>query len=101
VEFNPQQGQGIFLLASASRLALRLTQPPIQWVLGVLYLRVKYSWGMMLTTDPYLMLRSRVSRSYTSSPPKFFQGTYWDSFTLIYRPKTAQVHVSMKIIRYI
>jgi hypothetical protein len=32
--FDPRQGQRIFLLAPASRLALGLTQPPVQWVPG-------------------------------------------------------------------
>jgi hypothetical protein len=34
--FGPRQGQGIFPLASLSRPALRPTQPPVQWVPGVL-----------------------------------------------------------------
>jgi hypothetical protein len=62
--FDPGQGQRIFLLASASRLALGPTQPPIHWVPVV-----KCSWGMTLTTHPHLVLKSRMSRSYTSSPP--------------------------------
>jgi len=32
---------GIFLFTTASRIALRPTQPPIQWVPGALSLRVK------------------------------------------------------------
>jgi len=34
-------GLGIFLFTTVSRLALGLTQPPVQWVLGALYLGVK------------------------------------------------------------
>jgi hypothetical protein len=30
---------------------------------------VKGSWGVMLTTHPHLVPRSRMSRSYTTSPP--------------------------------
>jgi len=33
---------GIFLFTTVSRLALRPTQPPIQWVLGALSLGVKW-----------------------------------------------------------
>jgi hypothetical protein len=39
--FNSQQGLGIFLLTTASRTALRPTQPPVQWVPGALSLGVK------------------------------------------------------------
>jgi hypothetical protein len=34
--FDPRQEQRIFLLTSVSKPALRSTQPPVQWVLGVL-----------------------------------------------------------------
>jgi hypothetical protein len=34
--FDPQQGQRIFPLSSASRPVLGPTQPPVQWVPGVL-----------------------------------------------------------------
>jgi hypothetical protein len=36
------QGQNIFLLASMSSLATGLTKPPLQWVLGALFLVVKW-----------------------------------------------------------
>jgi hypothetical protein len=72
--FNPQQGQRIFLFASVSRLALRPTQPPIQWVLGVPSLGVKSSCGMMLTTHPHLVPRSITSWSYSSCPPNHLHG---------------------------
>jgi hypothetical protein len=49
-EFDPRQRQGIFPLAFVSRPALKPTQPPIQWVLGVLYPRVKRGWSVTLTT---------------------------------------------------
>jgi hypothetical protein len=53
--FDPRQGQRIFLLAPASRQALRLTQPPIQWVPGVLSGGVKRGRGVTLTTHPHLV----------------------------------------------
>jgi hypothetical protein len=36
------QGQKIFLYSKAFRLALGLTQPPIQWTLGALSLGIKW-----------------------------------------------------------
>jgi uncharacterized membrane protein len=36
-------GLGIFLFTTASRTAIGPTQPPIQWVLGALFLEVKRS----------------------------------------------------------
>jgi hypothetical protein len=62
-------GQRIFPLSSVSRPALRPTQPPVQLVPGVLSPGVKRGRGVMLTTHPHLVPRSRMSRSYTSSPP--------------------------------
>jgi hypothetical protein len=55
--FDPQQGQRIFILASASRLALGPTQPPIQMVLEVLSPVINCGWGVMLTTHPHLVPR--------------------------------------------
>jgi hypothetical protein len=39
--FNSQQGLGISLFTAASGMALGPTQPPIQWVPGVLSMGVK------------------------------------------------------------
>jgi hypothetical protein len=63
-----------FLLAPASRLALGPSQPPIQWVPGVLSPGVKRGRGVTLTTHPHLVPRLRMSRSYASSPPMCLHG---------------------------
>jgi hypothetical protein len=39
--FDSRRGPGIFLFTTASRTALRPTQPPIQWVQGALSLGIK------------------------------------------------------------
>jgi hypothetical protein len=54
--FDPRQR--IFPLASVSRPALGSTQPPVQWVPGVLSPGVKCGRGVMLTTHPHLVPRS-------------------------------------------
>jgi hypothetical protein len=41
---------------------------------GGLFPRAKRGWGVTLTTHPHLVLRSGISRSYTSSPPKRLRG---------------------------
>jgi len=41
-----------------SRPGLGPTQPPVQWVPGVLSSGVKRGRGVTLTTHPHLMLRS-------------------------------------------
>jgi hypothetical protein len=55
---DPRQGQRIFPLASVSRPVLRPTQPPVQWVPGILSPGVKRGLGVTLTTHPHLVLRS-------------------------------------------
>jgi hypothetical protein len=70
----PGIGKLFFPLASVSRPALGPTQPPVQWVAGVLSPGLKRGRGVTLTTHPHLVPRSRMSRSYTSSPPKRLRG---------------------------
>jgi hypothetical protein len=41
--------------------------------------------GRALTTHLHLVQRSRMSMSYTSSPPKRLHGVYWESFGLLSR----------------
>jgi hypothetical protein len=41
IGFDSWWGLGIFLFTTMSRMAVGPTQPPIQWVLGALSLRVK------------------------------------------------------------
>jgi hypothetical protein len=57
-----------FSLAAVSRPALGPTQPPVQWVPGVLSPGVKRDQGVTLNTHFHLMPRSWMSRSYKSSP---------------------------------
>jgi hypothetical protein len=49
-------------------------EPPVQWVPGVLSPGVKRGRGVTLTTHPHLVPRLRMSRSYTSSPPRRLHG---------------------------
>jgi hypothetical protein len=66
----PGRGERIFPLISVCRTALGSTQPPVQWILGVLSPGLKRGRGVTLTTHPHLVPRLRMSRSYTSYPPK-------------------------------
>jgi hypothetical protein len=68
----PGKGERIFSLASVSRPALGPTQPTVQWVPGVLSPGLKRDRGVTLITHPHLVPRSRMSRSYISSPPSTF-----------------------------
>jgi hypothetical protein len=67
--FDPRQRQRILPLTSASRPALRPTQPPVQWVPGALSPGLKRGRGVMLTTHPLPVPWLRKSRSYTSCHP--------------------------------
>jgi hypothetical protein len=63
-----------FPLVSVSRPALGPTQPSVRWVLGVLSPGLKRGRGVTLTTHPYPVPWSGMSRSYISSPPKLLHG---------------------------
>jgi hypothetical protein len=56
----------VFPLASVSRLALRHTLPPNQWVTWILAPAVKRGRGATIATHPHLVPRSRMN--YTTSP---------------------------------
>jgi hypothetical protein len=66
--FDLRQRQRIFLLAAASRPALGPSQPPVQWIPGVLSPGVKRP-GRDADHSPHLVPRLSRNRSYTSSPP--------------------------------
>jgi hypothetical protein len=65
---------GAMDFSSVSRPALRPTQPPVQWVPEVPSPGVKARPGRDADHSPHLVPRSRMSRSYTSSPPKRLHG---------------------------
>jgi hypothetical protein len=75
-----------FLLALASRPALGPTQPPVQWIPGVLSPGVKRGRGVTLTTHPHIVPRLSMSRNKTSSPPPCASvaGSLYFFFTFLY-----------------
>jgi hypothetical protein len=68
----PAEVKGSFPLPSVSRSALGPTQPPVQWVPGVLSQGLKRGRGVTLTTHSHVESRSRMSRSYSPLPPGAF-----------------------------
>jgi hypothetical protein len=54
---SPGRGERVFPIVSVSRPALRPTQPPVQWVPGVLSPGLKFGRGVTLTTKPHLVSR--------------------------------------------
>jgi len=65
--FNPRQGQGMFLLVTASRPALEPTQYPIKWEPGVVSLEVKRSVSEV-DHSPASSAEVKNAWSYTSIP---------------------------------
>jgi hypothetical protein len=65
--FETQQGLGIFLFTTASRLALGPSLPPIQWVPGAVYLGVKRS-GCEADHSPQSSAEVKNEWNYTSTP---------------------------------
>jgi hypothetical protein len=66
----PGRDERIFPLTSVSIPAVGPAQPPVQWIPGVLFPELKSGRGVTLITHPYLVPRSRMSRSCTSSSSK-------------------------------
>jgi len=71
LEFDSRLGQGCFLIATASRPALGLTQPPIQWVPGGFSPGVKRPGYKADHSPPYSAEIKNVWK-YTSTPPYVF-----------------------------
>jgi hypothetical protein len=69
--FDSQWGMGIFLFATASRMALGPTQPPIQWVLAALSLGVKWLGHETDHSPPY-SAEVKNAWSCTSTPQYIF-----------------------------
>jgi len=85
--FNSQQGQGIVLFTMTSRLVLGLTEPPVQWVPGVLSPGVKWPGN---EADHSLPSNAKVKNewSYTSTLPYVIMALcvvkHRDSFTFTF-----------------
>jgi hypothetical protein len=80
--FNSRQGLGIFLFATASRMSIVPTQPPIQWVAGAFSLG-QSDGGVKLTTHLHLVPRSKNEWRYTSTPPIRLHGVVLSKSTRI------------------
>jgi hypothetical protein len=79
----PDRGERIFPLASVSRPALGPIQPPVQWVPGGPFPGAKAQPGRDADHSPHLVPRSRMSRSYTSSPSSAFMACSGTSLAFI------------------
>jgi hypothetical protein len=86
LEFDSRRGLGIFLFTTASRTALGLTQPPIQWVPGTLSLGVKWP-GREADHSPPSSCEVKNEWSYTFTPPIRLHGVvHRDNFNFTTSP---------------
>jgi hypothetical protein len=101
---------GIFLFATMSRLTLGPTHPPIQWLLGAFFPRVKQP-GHKADHSPLSGIRVANAWSYTSTPPMLLHGMVFkhmihlhdvvkqrDNFTLLYNCYKRNSHVIIYIL---
>jgi hypothetical protein len=66
--FDSRQRLGILLFTTMSRIALGLTQPPIQWLPVALSLGIKWP-GRAADHSPPSSAEVKNAWSYTSTPP--------------------------------
>jgi hypothetical protein len=78
VRFESWSGQEISLFSLLSTLALGLTQPPLQWIAGVLSLGVKREVPEFGHSPPS-SAEIKNEWSYSSTFPVCFPGVYKDS----------------------
>jgi hypothetical protein len=71
LDFGSRQGLEIFLFTTASKMALEPTQPPIQWVPGVLSFGVKRP-GREADHSPPSTAEEKNTWTYTSTPQYVF-----------------------------
>jgi hypothetical protein len=72
--FDPRQEQRILLLTFCVQTGSEVHPASCTMGTGVFFPGVKRGPGVTLTTYPYLVPRSGMSRSYTSFPPKRLRG---------------------------
>jgi len=71
---------GIFLFTTASRPALKPTEPCMQWVLEALYLKVKWP-DHEADQSPPSIAEAKSVLSYTSTPPIRLHGVVFSYST--------------------
>jgi hypothetical protein len=77
------------------------TQPPVQWVPGVLSPGVKRGRGVTLTTHPHKVSRLWMSRIYTSSPPSASMACSGTALLLYVCSKTYHTYACMHVCTYV
>jgi hypothetical protein len=80
----------MFPPASVSRPALGPTQPPVQWVPGVLSPGLKHGRGVTLTTHRHLVPRSSMSRSDTTLPQTAFMACSGSALDLTFTTRKSE-----------